>query len=44
MVRCDTPTCDVPINGYPTGRNVEEVVNEWNERQCKMDGEQNETD
>lgn len=35
MVRCDTPTCDVPIYGYPSGRNVDDVINAWNERQSE---------
>lgn len=25
MVKCNNPDCYVPVNGYPTGRNLEEV-------------------
>lgn len=30
MVKCNNPMCSVPINGYPTGRNLEEVKCKWN--------------
>lgn len=38
MVKCNNPDCYVPVNGYPTGRNLEEVKAEWNKRA----GDQNE--
>lgn len=32
MVKCNNPDCPVPDEGYPTGRNLKEVVKEWNKR------------
>ena len=32
MVKCNNPNCCVPPEGYPTGRNLEEVAKEWNKR------------
>lgn len=32
MVKCNNPNCCVPTEGYPTGRNLEEVAKEWNKR------------
>lgn len=36
MVRCDNPDCPVPDNGYPTGKDLEKVKEEWNRRQDKL--------
>lgn len=33
MVKCNNPDCPVPQEGYPTGRNLEKVMEEWNDRQ-----------
>jgi hypothetical protein len=33
MVKCYNPDCPVPDDGYPTGRNLDEVKEEWNRRQ-----------
>ena len=35
MVKCSNPDCPVPEEGYPTGRNVEKVKEEWNRRQVE---------
>lgn len=32
MVKCNNPDCPVPGDGYPTGRNPDEVKAEWNRR------------
>ena len=32
MIRCPHPDCPVPVDGYPKGRNLEEVEKEWNKR------------
>ena len=32
MVKCNNPDCPVPPNGYPRGRNLENVIEEWNRR------------
>lgn len=40
MIKCNNPDCPVPGNGFPTGRNLEEVKAEWNRRA----GERNERD
>lgn len=32
MVKCMNPDCPVPYEGYPTGRNLLEVMEEWNNR------------
>ena len=31
MVKCNNTNCPVPENGYPTGRNLEKVKEEWNQ-------------
>lgn len=30
MIKCNNPDCPAPIDGYPKGRNLEEVMKEWN--------------
>ena len=32
MVKCKNPDCPVPIYGYPSGHNLNEVADEWNRR------------
>lgn len=32
MVKCNNPDCPVPVNSYPTGRNLNDVEDEWNKR------------
>lgn len=32
MVKCDNPDCPVPVEGYPTGRNLIRVMEKWNNR------------
>ncbi len=32
MVKCNSPDCPVPDDGYPTGINLDEVKVEWNRR------------
>lgn len=32
MVKCNNPNCPVPDDSYPMGRNLHEVVDEWNRR------------
>lgn len=32
MVKCNNPDCPVPQNGFPSGRNLEKVKEEWNNR------------
>lgn len=32
MCKCNNPDCQVPTNGYPKGRNLEKVKEEWNRR------------
>lgn len=32
MVKCNNPDCPVPDDGYPTGRKLDEVKEEWNRR------------
>ena len=32
MVKCNNPNCPVPDDGYPTGRNLDKVKEEWNRR------------
>ena len=36
MIKCNNPDCPVPPEGYPTGRNPEKVMEEWNRRQEVM--------
>lgn len=33
MVKCNNTDCPVPAEGYPAGRNLEKVKEEWNSRQ-----------
>lgn len=33
MVKCNNPNCPVPFEGYPKGRDLEDVKAEWNKRQ-----------
>lgn len=35
MVKCNSPDCPVPDNGYPKGRKLETVIEEWNRRILK---------
>lgn len=30
MVKCNNPDCPVPVVSYPNGRNLDEVIAEWN--------------
>ena len=32
MDKCNNTDCPVPENGYPTGRNLDELKAEWNRR------------
>lgn len=32
MVKCKNPDCSVPDEGYPTGRDLKAVIDEWNRR------------
>ena len=32
MVKCNNPDCPVPPDGYPTGRNLGKLKEDWNER------------
>lgn len=32
MVKCNNPDCPVPDDGYPTGRDLDKVKEEWNRR------------
>lgn len=32
MVKCNNPDCPVPDDGYPKGRDLEKVKEEWNLR------------
>ena len=32
MCKCNNPDCDVPLDGYPTGRKPADVIEEWNRR------------
>lgn len=32
MCKCNNPDCPVPTEGYPKGRNLEKVKEEWNIR------------
>lgn len=38
MVKCNNPDCSVPENGYPVGRNLEEVKKAWNRRTGEKNG------
>ena len=37
MVKRNNPDCPVPECVYPTGRNLREVKEEWNRRECEQD-------
>lgn len=37
MVKCNNPDCPVPEDGYPSGRNLENIKEEWN-RRARNDG------
>lgn len=32
MVKCNNPVCPIPINGYPTGHDLDQIKNKWNRR------------
>lgn len=32
MVKCNKPDCPVPNEGYPSGRQLNEVIEAWNQR------------
>lgn len=32
MIKCNNPDCPVPDTGYPTGRKLNEVREEWDRR------------
>lgn len=32
MVKCNNQDCPVPIVSYPSGRNLDEVIEQWNRR------------
>ena len=32
MVKCNNPECPVPEKGYPKGRDLKKVIEEWNRR------------
>nr|DAN12477.1 MAG TPA: restriction alleviation protein [Caudoviricetes sp.] len=32
MVKCGNPDCAVPVEGYPSGRNLIAVREQWNRR------------
>lgn len=32
MVKCNNPDCQVPVESYPAGHNLDEVIAEWNRR------------
>ena len=32
MIKCNNPDCSVPVDGYPKGRKLEEVIKEWDIR------------
>jgi hypothetical protein len=32
MVKCSNPDCTVPAEGYPSGRNLTAVREQWNRR------------
>lgn len=32
MVKCNNPDCPVPPDGYPTGRDLNKLYEEWNRR------------
>lgn len=32
MVKCNNPDCPVPVVSYPSGRDLNMVIKEWNRR------------
>ena len=32
MLKCNNPDCPVPVESYPKGHNLSEVIAEWNRR------------
>ena len=42
MVKCNNGDCDVPLDGYPSGRDLTEVAIEWNRRAEDGRGDRNE--
>ena len=32
MVKCNNPDCPVPVESYPKGHKLDEVITEWNRR------------
>ena len=32
MAKCSNPDCGVPDGGYPTGNDMNKVIDEWNRR------------
>jgi hypothetical protein len=32
MVKCNNPICPIPVNGFPRGHKLDEVIQEWNRR------------
>lgn len=35
MVRCNNADCPVPLNGYPAGYDLNDVIERWNRRTDK---------
>lgn len=35
MVKCNNPDCPVPRDGYPKGRKLDKVKEEWDRRNSK---------
>lgn len=33
MVKCGNPDCAVPTEGYPSGRDLNVVIEQWNRRE-----------
>lgn len=33
MVKCNNPDCPVPLESYPNGHRLDDVIEEWNRRQ-----------
>ena len=33
MVKCNNPDCPIPPEGYPKGRDLDNVIKDWNSRQ-----------
>lgn len=43
MCKCNNLDCPVPTDGYPTGRNLEKVKEEWNVRNTLTEIRERET-